>query len=176
MCFGFCFWLLSTSSFLLLASPILPIWSLSPLNNQTINVLVGGGSETNYRSVITRGEAEPPVCFNSSRRAVCLGAGREGKGLLMETHSELIAGHYTSTGRDQRKELNGRWRRALVNHHTHTHTLCEDDTPQSRYCISGSFHKPSNPDLTFPTANTVTHTPQSFRVFPPDYSITVEFV
>lgn len=76
-------------------------------------------SKRNYRSVITRKDVEPPVCFNFSRRAVCLSAGWEGKGLLMEIHLELIAGHYTTTGRDQRKELNGRWRRALVNHYTH---------------------------------------------------------
>lgn len=90
-----------------------------PLNNGSVTLMVGVRSKRNYRSVITRKEVEPPVCFNFSRRAVCLSAGREGKGLLMEIHSELIAGHYTTTGRDQRKELNGRWRRALVNHYTH---------------------------------------------------------
>lgn len=92
-----------------------------PLNNQPITIVVGGSSKRNYRSVLTRVVAEPPVCFNSSKGAVCLVAGWEGKGLLMEIHSELIAGHYTTTGRDQRKELNGRGRRALVNHRTHTH-------------------------------------------------------
>lgn len=89
--------------------------------------MVGGRSKRNYRSIITREEAEPPMCFNFSHRAVWLGAAREGKGLLMEIHSELIAGHYTTAGRDWRKELNGRWRRALVNHYTHT-TLPSEDT------------------------------------------------
>lgn len=65
-------------------------------------MVAGGSSKKNYRSVITRALAEPPACFNFSNGAVCLGAGREGKGLLMEMHSELIAGHYTTTGRDQR--------------------------------------------------------------------------
>lgn len=63
----------------------------------------------------------------------------------MEIHSELIAGHYTTAGRDWRKELNGRWRRALVNHYTHT-TLPSEDT------VSVGVATHTRP--TFPTANT----------------------
>lgn len=129
-------------------------WASCPLNNYGVTIVVGVRSKRNYRSVITRKEAEPPVCFNFSRRAVCLGAGREGKGLLMEIHSELIAGHYTTTGRDQRKELNGRWRRALVNHYTHNtpqwrhhqwappHAHCPPAHTQHSYTLKYTLHIP----------------------------------
>lgn len=155
--------------------------NLSPLNNQTITIMVGGGCKRNYRSVITREEAESPVCFNFSNGAVCLGAGWERKGLLMEIHSELIAGHYTTTGRDQRKELNGRRRRVLVNHHTHTHTHCEADTPLVKTLSMGaSTHSPTHIsaqveiEMHTHTQKHTLHTPPMF--FFPDYSITVEFV
>ena len=65
--------------------------------------MVSGNGERNYRSVIIREVAMPPVCYNSLTDI--LQGGKEG--LLMTIHSELIAGHYTTTGRDQRKELNG---------------------------------------------------------------------
>lgn len=83
--------------------------------------MVGGSGERNYRSVIITEVAVPPVCYNFSNRAVCLHAGWKRKGLLMAIHSELIAGHYTTTGRDQRKGLNGWGRRAPIKHYTHTH-------------------------------------------------------
>ena len=79
---------------------------------------MGSSGEGNYRSVITREAVRPPVCLEPF---ASVQGGKE-KGLLMEIHSELIAGHYTTTGRDQRKQLNGRGKSALVNHHTHTHT------------------------------------------------------
>lgn len=130
---------------------------MCPLNNCSVTIMVGVRSKKNYRSVITRKEVEPPVCFNFSRRAVCLSAGREGKGLLMEIHSELIAGHYTTTGRDQRKELNGRWRRALVNHYTHT-TLPSEDT------ISGHLLTFTVPPAHTRQPHTQIHTPHFSNV------------
>lgn len=131
--------------------------SVCPLNNCSVTLMVGVRSKRNYRSVITRKEVEPPVCFNFSHRAVCLSAGREGKGLLMEIHSELIAGHYTTTGRDQRKEFNGRWRRALVNHYTH-------NTPQWRHhqWAPPHTHCPSSTHTTQP--HTQIHTPHFSNV------------
>lgn len=101
-----------------------PAFAFSPSSNQGETVAVGGGRKRDNRSVITRAVAAPPARFNLSNGAVLLAAAREGKGLLMETHSQLIAGHYTTTGRDRRKGLNGRRRGELVNRtHTHARTL-----------------------------------------------------
>lgn len=93
--------------------------------------MLGSTCKESYRSTITREVLSPPVCYNFFNRAVCLSAGWEWKGLLMEIHSELIAGHYTTIGRDQKKELNGCRRRVLVKHE-HTHTLFPVKTQHQR--------------------------------------------
>lgn len=105
--------------------------------------MLGSSCKESYRPVITREVVLPPVCYNFFNRAVCLSAGWEWKGLLMEIHSELIAGHYTTIGRDQKKELNG-WRRRVLVKHEHTQsvrlTLSSEDTAST----DASTHSPTH--------------------------------